>query len=297
MKVAILISGHLRTAWYCLPFIKKYFVVPNNADVFIITGNNNFDNRNFSKNELDTCTLHKSRDNQELLKYNEKEFLYNVFGDSLKDYTKNNFIDNYWDEYKNIVDYTVHLSYDYRIKNKHKLNWDKPAEFVWDQYYFLRKCTEMLINYENKNNIKYDYIIRLRPDMFTLSPFIIEEKIKDKEDTDLFSVANSYHCGWLSEYFFFGKAEIMKTICFNFFEFYGRLRFDNEILEQVDLDPTFITEAQFYLFIKYLNIKRESLKGGATLYEYEVEETFNDIAKTFNIKRVLVYLLQFGIFQ
>ena len=41
LKVAILLAGGLRTFWYSIDNILETFIIPNNADVFIYTGNDN----------------------------------------------------------------------------------------------------------------------------------------------------------------------------------------------------------------------------------------------------------------
>ena len=45
-KIAVLISGELRQFWYCIDSIMDNLVIPNNLDVFVITGPNSIDDNN-----------------------------------------------------------------------------------------------------------------------------------------------------------------------------------------------------------------------------------------------------------
>lgn len=288
MKIAILISGQLRTNWFCMDFIKKNIILPNDGHVFIFTGTNCIDNKSFNLNEEDTISSYRSREDETKIKINEKQFLEHKLGYFLKGYNKNDFIENYWKQFDDLINDSKNFNEEYINKKFEKLSWKEPYFYVFLQYLALKKCMEMLIDYEIKNNDKFDYIVRLRPDMALEKPLIIRDIIS-KNNADLFTINNSYGLCCLSEYFFFGKADIMKNICLNFVNNYGKLRIPKNILDKSDMDITFITETQFYLFIENLNIKRVSLNGGARLIENIVEE--NEIARENKINKVTTYFL------
>lgn len=98
---------------------------------------------------------------------------------------------------------------------------------LWDQYYYphdygvngfyqqhygLYKSNEMRRIYEKRTGIKYDYVIRLRPDTVMLEPFPAIEDLKFKRDDGthlvLYATLGMCCCG-NEDWFGIGPAEVM----------------------------------------------------------------------------------------
>jgi hypothetical protein len=171
-KIALLLSGNIRKFYYDNSIIEKSYkklVNNQNIDVFIYTDNNDFYYNDFQylSNKLNVSNNYNSNRYYNKLKFIEFEEAYNIietnlrntFGESLKDLFIEEFNENQIDDIydKNNINHVIfmesnHSSCKYRKKS------------IMSNFYKLYKCYNLLVNYENKNNIKYDIIIKSRFD-------------------------------------------------------------------------------------------------------------------------------------
>jgi hypothetical protein len=173
-KVALLLSGNLRTFYFNDSYIVKSYmnlIDKHNIDVFIYTDNNDFninDVQYFSDNnsekilgivQQDTRYYKKS----DFINYENASNLLNeelkkTFGDKLKkiyiEKYDNNLIDIIFD--KNNINHKIFMENIYSDFNRKRA--------LMCQFYKLFKCFNLLVDYENENNFKYDIIIKSRPD-------------------------------------------------------------------------------------------------------------------------------------
>jgi len=245
MKIAILMSGQLRTCWYSIESILENIIIPNNAYVFFYTGTSekNFISFQNRKPIDSSCTMYESRGREKSIKIDEKKFLEEKLNNYLKSFQKSDYDDKYIENYDNILNKTRCDNIDFAKKYCKKSCFSDLNGYVVAQYLLLKQCLFLLEEYEILNNIKYDFIIRLRPDMSIKNKLIINKNFKKE---DLF-VQRDFGKVNMRDYFFMGKSEIMKNICKNFVEKYGYLRFKKE--DEILYEKTFITENQFGLFV------------------------------------------------
>jgi len=164
MKVAICISGQPRNALSTFPYIKQNLIDPNNADVFIhmhYDENNLYMEKSHAGNGH--CIMEKGIDNKLIDLYKPKKYLI----ESPRDFKKPNIIldEKRLERSKNM--------------NSHK-NWsdkehsDYSIKQITSMYYSIYKCNEMKELYANENGIVYDYVIRIRFDLFISTPINCE---------------------------------------------------------------------------------------------------------------------------
>ncbi len=176
-KIALLLSGNVRKFFYNNLYIAKTYVELVNKqdiDVFIYTENNDFDYNNIQylseKNvkkilgnpNIPECNNRKYSKNIQFISYDECLKILNtnfskIFGDKLKDIVIEDFNENLLDSIydKNNINHITFMNTNSDITRKNAL---------LCQFYKLYKCYELMVNYENKYDFKYDIIIRCRFD-------------------------------------------------------------------------------------------------------------------------------------
>jgi hypothetical protein len=164
MKVALCISGQPRKALETYPYIYENIIKPNNADVFI---HMHYDTNNLymEKSHADngSCTLQIGIDEEVAKAYNPKRILV----EPPRNFQKPNI---------NIPEIRLE-----RIKkmNHHK-NWTDHEHLQYSvkqmtsMYYSIYKANELKEIYANENGFVYDYVIRIRFDLFVYEPIICE---------------------------------------------------------------------------------------------------------------------------
>jgi hypothetical protein len=328
MKIAILISGELRTFWYCLKSQYEYLIKNNNADVFILAnpyshGRNAHPlnkNKEIKQKFLNTGGSYDSRHTEKWIDFDEKKFAKDILGDHLKKFIFVNELNNYYGELNSIYNEKRKLFESKANRNGEKL-YDQngiefdhshygPAKTVVDQYYAVNKCFEMIEEYENENNFKYDIIFRIRPDFALLNEFNIKRLFSHNEDIYIRNnpiIENKYYC---SDYIFFGKRDIVAHICKNFYKEHGNslYPFDlfmnnlnqnhrNHILNKIKnqvRNSNYVAECCFGLFLSKIDCNKIILQDrncAHVLKEINIDENYNEISKEFNIKKVVTYCI------
>lgn len=244
MKVALFLTGKFGSTNINITNIMKNVIIPNNCDVFFYTFEDYYIN-NFS--EIDILNNFKIDDH-------DINYIKNVIGENLKlfivektdkydiEYEKMELlVNNKLSFMKKYPDFTP-LFFD---SKNHKI---KDFKRYVEQYFINNICFNLLEEYENKHNIKYDVIIRLRCDAFFYEPFIIP--IINIRNTLLF-IGDPFN-EWLVTSFFAGSRDAMKIVLQNglnemFIEPTNPIHFENKEL--------LMHETQFGCAIKQICIK------------------------------------------
>lgn len=175
MKVALLISGMFRHAEKGIPTLIQKFIDKNEIDVFI-----------------DTWKIVKpekvpNSDQNESDKIIDINIAYTI--PNLKTIR---------------IEDNITLGKEYYCELPHYIN----AVYM---YYKIKKCFQLMEDYENENGFKYDIVIKARPDLhYEQADFSLLNQCLD--NVLYFSYCQYYH--GVSDQFFFGRRDIMEKICY-----------------------------------------------------------------------------------
>jgi len=235
MKIALLMSGGLGKFCYGSDNDKisnkwKDIVKNNNIDVFCVTDNNNFYD-----------------ESSDIQYFSEKNVLKEVInGNSWRYYKKNSNI--VYDDAKKKIQIILQKYFSTNLKKKlildndtftiDKLVTNKYQKQFYDytsgrsilskynvlcQFYKLKRCLELMKEYETENNINYDIIIRCRFDC-------IIESLKDVNvirnlnfKNTIYTTGSEFH---IYDWYIIGNYEIMNKIC-NYYNELGKNVVDN----------------------------------------------------------------------
>lgn len=220
MKIALLLSGNLRQFFRNNFLIAKMYsdlVKKQNIDVFIYTDNNDFfynDIQYFSENNKEKSLGIPANYDKRYHKNNEyinfensskiiEENILNIFNISLKDF----FIENFDSELihkiydKNNINHITFMNNNFSNFNRKKA--------LMCQSYKLYKCYNLLKNYEQKNNFKYDIIIKSRFDVILTD--------LNNYDIKTFDLTNNFYCYkydvFINDVWGIGNRYIMDKYC------------------------------------------------------------------------------------
>ena len=176
MKVAILLTGQLRTWKLCKELLKKQLLDHYDCDIFMSIDQSNKlqgDNKN---NTLDT----KIEEIKEAIEFYKP---ISVFYNDINDYSLLSNFPTHFKVYDFNDNYKEDIGYYFTDNNEFKFNKyrsipdkyneiDIPIEdnhiiqLIFRQYYHFNKAFEMMYNYSKNNNIEYDIIVRVRFDQY-----------------------------------------------------------------------------------------------------------------------------------
>lgn len=275
-RTAILYSGSAYNTKFSLPSALKNLIEPNNADVFIVT-----DRRCLRRKTVASVIPDPDLDWQKFLEKNNRQVndlstplqdeevlhIKEVFGERLKSF---NLIED-MQEYSGYLNEErakmMHTCNEYRRESinrgiKPPFNEiEHPANgnilCVVDQFRHIRKCYELMCEYENEHGFKYDYVMRARID------FIVPEKISVEHYTLNHDKAYWYIMGsvlrdpfpFAEEFCWFSKRSIADQI-YPALDRMGLItdRKYDTYYEPQNNDFRFAAEAQFALLIKELGL-------------------------------------------
>ena len=150
MKVALLISGHLRTFKKCFPYLKKNLLNCFDVDVFIHTWD-----------EIESKT--KSWHNQHMNNYKIDTDIISFIN---KNYSPKML--------------KIETQIDFKIDGT-LADADISLNGLKNMTYGFKSVYDLLKDFENKNNIQYDRLIKVRPDVALKHPFPVKSlEIQDK---------------------------------------------------------------------------------------------------------------------
>jgi hypothetical protein len=176
MKIAIILSGQLRTWKLCGELLKKQLLNYYNCDIFMaidpinrLQHENENNNANTSSNEItEAIDFYKpiSVFHNDIIDHT----LLSEFPTHLKSYDFDN-------NYKDNITYELSNNNEFKFDKTHIIP-EKYTELIvpvednrhlqlsFRQYYYFSKAFEMLYNYSKNNNIYYDIILRVRFDQY-----------------------------------------------------------------------------------------------------------------------------------
>jgi len=276
MRTAILFSGTAYNFRYSIKSLMENLVIPNNADVFILTSEYNMKRRtnggtipladnlhewNIKSNEIERFETVISQEDIDFINY--------VFSDRLKSFQFIHNLHGYEPHLESKRLEMMHTVNDYREANS-------PQPFggtvttpengnikcVIDQYNHIKKCYELMEQYENANGFTYDYVMRARidfvcPFVFKLSHYYLNQ------DYPYLYLCGSYKIDafeWTDEYCWFSKRVIAEKL----FKNLDRMGFitDKMGLETIQGSNEFLfaPETQFSLLLHQLELKVLNVK-------------------------------------
>ena len=250
MKIAVLISGHMRNYSSCLEnqythlFNLNAGKEKNNLDIFIYTSYTDS-----LKHKKGNPKINSIRGLQVFEQNSDFE---HKLRSSYSSYLKEIYIENE------------------KIGEEKQYSYEDVEHWHWhrnNQFRKLYECFKMMKNYSQNNNIKYDAIIRCRPDIvFQTKPIVVRKHIKSD-----------------NEIFCFGGWDVPKTVMshklaffdgFSFGSYNSMKRYCSAFLRENPEQGPFTPENQVVLHlkegnidIKYLNKSRQKRLGK----EYEIK--------------------------
>ncbi len=189
-RTAILYSGSAYNIRFSIQSAMDNLVIPNNADVFIVTERRCLRRKTIAGNlpkiddwvEFEKKTSKIIQDLDHPLTDEEIELIKTTFGDRLKMFylidEKRDYLD-----YINVEREKMRAACNSYRNESLQLGIKPPfrdaimeidngnIRCVVDQYRHIKKCYELMCDYENQNGFKYDYVMRARID------FVVPEKI------------------------------------------------------------------------------------------------------------------------
>ncbi len=275
-RTAILYSGSAYNIRFSIKSAMENLVIPNNADVFIVTERRCLRRKTVAGDlpHIDDWERWQKKNSTQIndlsqpLTDEEINLIKETFGERLKGFY---LIEDMPDYMKYVNDGRREMMNEinaYRRMNS--LKGIKPpfgndvthhengnVRCVIDQFRHIKKCYEIMCEYENQNNFKYDYVMRARID------FIVPEKISVEYFTLPHDKAYWYIMGsvlrdpfpYAEEFCWFSK----RSICDKIYPQLGRMglivdrKYDTYYPPQ-DNDFRFGAETQFALLIHELNI-------------------------------------------
>lgn len=156
MKTAILFAGHLRTFEKCYENHLHHIIRKNDADVFFYTSKQNShkivnsnrkksDRRNMKANAIRNLHIYENDDKK-------IENLHKLYKPYLREI--------YYEEEE--YDYSNKYRPPSKMKDYKKQDWDYFRKTQFKKVYY---GFEKIEEYAKQNNIRYDYFVRMRPDM------------------------------------------------------------------------------------------------------------------------------------
>jgi len=179
MKIALCISGQMRTYEECYPNLKKYILDPLQPDIFIHT----WEGSGISHKE----NIHIE---EKIVLYSELEKLY-----APKKVVIEQFDKSYLDKFSGV-----------KVPNLIKEKEPNQCKGSIPLFYKMNKCNELKKEFEKEFDFKYDVVIKLRPDLMILEPLKIQNIYKNKLYFSNYAINQNYQ---LSDKFAYGSSKVM----------------------------------------------------------------------------------------
>lgn len=233
MRIAIAFSGHLRSFQQCGNSIAKNIIAPLNADVFVSTYQTVGHYAYYDRNTVRMSTHSVLNDIRSL--FAPKLIQYNSAPS------------------RNFERYRKYLS-DARSHNS-----------VLSMFEKEQKGLELVKAYEQSNNVKYDVLIRMRPDVFVENQISISDVENSINDGCLYVPAFAHFYG-INDQFAFGRYDIMETyfsLFSNIDNLVGRCKFIPEHLLKLHLidHKIKVKQTDIQYFIQRVSGERTDQRG------------------------------------
>lgn len=204
MKIAILLSGRMRTFWHNYKNILENLIVPNDADVFIFAGGDQRFNDDRWTGLYPYCSTLKSRGGdsiENIIDLDERQYFTDKLGSYLKKFVYLEEDPSFKTDFSEILGQKTH-----------------GHGYIVEAYLRQKKCNELRKQYELEQGLKYDAIVRLRSDM--VFSFKLDLQNYDFSGNNLF-VGSSHPPYGQGDAFYFGSPAIMDVISSKFTHEYG----------------------------------------------------------------------------
>lgn len=271
-KTAILYSGSIYNVMQSIESEMKNLVVPNNADVFIVTERRTKRRRTATLDAYEEGSPEWHRkcasvtQDEGTITDEEIQYVKDTLGDRLKGFWIADDIPGYMDHLKNLRVKMMDSANGYRQYNLEHNIPDTFGSFftsddngnlkcVVDQYNHVKKCYEYMVGYENHNGFKYDYVIRARIDFVVPEVIDIEQYTLpyDGQYVHIMGSVNRDPFEFSDEFCWFSKRQIADRL-FPHLDRMGMMcdRKYNTIDITSNRDMRFAAETQFALLQKEL---------------------------------------------
>lgn len=163
MKIAICISGYMRSYRVTVESLKENILANHDCDIFIaasnVKGNRMYRKKNFYISKMYNDGIDYL---EEII---IEENIRKIYGENLKDvivhpYTKN-------DHFLNIP----------KKAERKQSNGIKMVKRNMHMYFYLKESYRLCKEYAEKNDIKYDIVIRVRPDMLFMNEINLKKSM------------------------------------------------------------------------------------------------------------------------
>ncbi len=239
-STAILFSGSAYNIKYSIHSQLENLIIPNDADVFIFT--NRYCKRRKTKEGYipDHSKMDTAQENDKWVEKTKDQFYdgaplsdeeIQIIKDTLGDRIK---VFQIADDLPDYIEY-IHLGREEMmncINNRIRENAEMGLPTVYngqimdesdngnirntsDQYRHVQKCYELMRQYEDENNIKYDYIIRARIDFIVPFVFNISHYYLNHDAPYLYncgSFRNDESVEWAEEFCWFSKRSVAEKL-------------------------------------------------------------------------------------
>lgn len=230
MKTAILFSGTMYNFKYSIKSLMENLVIPNDADVFILTSRYNM-MRKAGHTEKDIVAENNTewhskamgmcRDESKSILFDDVQLIRDTFGDRLKGFW---FIDDMPQYQQYLTNERLRMMgviNTYRVNNL-ELGINPPfggdvidperngnVRCVIDQYNHIKACYELMERYEAESGVHYDYVMRARIDFVCPFRFELAHYYLGHDEQFFFNFGvwrwESEKFEWADEFAFFGK--------------------------------------------------------------------------------------------
>jgi hypothetical protein len=193
MRVAVLLSGQMRTFDTVIENLYSNLINPLNADIFIST----WDKRGHSHDHGTTPNVTVQERATHLI---TREMLTQAY--------KTNLIAT---EIENIEAYEQKMPDELKDIYKNGFVWAglKMLGTCVQQFYKMQRVNQLKLDYENANNFKYDLVIRCRPDNIMVNPLL--PRYLDKLSTSIYGINcnGTFFPNRIYDIFFYSSSENM----------------------------------------------------------------------------------------
>lgn len=279
MKIAICISGHLRTYKYTYKYFKNIFINDLTPDIFLST----WEETPAELNQALDMYKPKSHIFLDYKRYKPKLQEATAFVNKLtvkraevfkmeRIYENNTFLEAY-PGYRRLRMDTL----------------DAPLSIaIASQFFQVQQALQLMVNYSKENNVTYDLVIRVRPDLlfFTIPKFYAVSTFKEFEALynpaenkvqlqsmkpgELYTVANyqlnNFNYFLPNDYFYHGTQDTMSKLASIYDDYQDTMTYMKAA--QIPVPLSRLNESIFHTFLKLKGITlTPSVEGSAsTLY-------------------------------
>lgn len=292
MKSAILISGELRTFWFCADSIYNNIIKNNNADVFMYliplkTGRRDHPNNTTKNNYFNSAGSYTSRHDEYYIDIDELNFIKEKFKDSVKDIV----ISNDYTIVDKMTEKKINIFREKEQNTSFISNYTSPQRYVIEHHRNMYECLQLIKKYERQNKFTYDFIFRIRPDNY-FKNCINFSKINMNYDLYVQKEPKIQNKFYTPDYIFFGKRKYVEELIQMFNDSYGeKLYTYDKYMELTNdtksLNTNYVPELCFGYYVYLMKCKKYYFEQNIdwAIGEF-IPKLDNTIANKYNIKKV-----------